>query len=89
VCVDIAHEFVLISVQRGLGRDRGRYDGQIKMAVIALVQASSPLLLLRSAGFETEKRALHLLEGENLLSGNEKMSGFSYCQSLIVMIFVC
>lgn len=57
MCVDTAHKFVLIPVQWGLGGDRGRYDGQIKMAVIALVQASSPLLLLRSAGFETKEGA--------------------------------
>jgi hypothetical protein len=88
VCVDTAHEFLLISVQGGLGRDRGRYDGQIKMAVIALVQASSPLLLLRSAGFETKGGAADTF-GREFAFRKRKMAGFSYCKSLLVKIFVC
>lgn len=73
--MDTVHGFILISVQCGLGRDRGRYDGQIKMAVIALVQASSPLLLLRSVGFETKEGTADT-RGREFVSRKRKMLGF-------------
>jgi hypothetical protein len=77
--VDTVYGFILISVQCGLGRDRERYDCQIKMAVIALVQASSPLLLLRYVGFEGKEGSADM-RGREFVPRKWKMREFSYFQ---------